>query len=52
MVEGLSSALNGGALNITIPAAERDVAAFDRTEVVDDKTLDYILYRGAGPPPP
>ena len=28
------------------PAAQRDPARFDRTEVVDSKTVDYMLYRG------
>jgi len=44
--EGMSSAITGDLFNITVPAAQRDPARFDRTEVVDSKTVDYMLYRG------
>jgi endonuclease/exonuclease/phosphatase family metal-dependent hydrolase len=45
-IDGMSEAVAGGKLNITVPASGRDLSKFDRTEVVESKTVDYMLYRG------
>lgn len=45
-VDGMSSAVAGDKLNITVPSSGRDLGKFDRTEVVGSKTVDYMLYRG------
>jgi endonuclease/exonuclease/phosphatase family metal-dependent hydrolase len=42
----MSSAISGDLLNTTVPAEKRTASSFERTEVVESKTVDYILYRG------
>jgi len=43
---GMSSAINGELLNITVAGPDRSLESFSRTENIESKTVDYILYRG------